>query len=89
MPAVKAAGLPLPVRRSMRTRRWPVRFGLQASATGASIRSAACLRLQPCRTLWIGKGTYIAEFQFCEANCVPYFERILPTIEWKVDARAV
>jgi hypothetical protein len=83
---------------------WPPAAGvtiLEDAARAGSVRSSdicyRCLdplrrvpaRLQPCRTLWIGKGTYIAEFHFCEANCVPYFERIFPTIEWKVDARAV
>lgn len=46
-------------------------------------------REQLLRTLWVGKGVYIAEFHFCESNCVQFFERILPTIEWKVNPRAV
>lgn len=36
---------------------------------------------QHCRALWVGKGTYIAEFHFCEANCAPYIERIFPSVE--------
>lgn len=46
-------------------------------------------RPQPCRPLWVGKGTYIAEFHFCEANCAPYIERIFPSVEWKERVRAV
>jgi len=46
-------------------------------------------REQVCRALSIGKKTYIAEFHFCEANCVPFLERVFPTIECKERTVAV
>lgn len=44
---------------------------------------------RPYRVLWVGKGVYIAEFHFCEEVCVPYFERILPTVKWEDRPHAV